>query len=268
MPISYILDKVLKADAEHRLPETTAYRIERIGTDDTSEAYLEIGGRTTGKIIVDTSPMHQTETNKLGLTKLEDLYYFAPPKEPLIFRGTSGKKCRIVGKAIKYMAGEVPSPEDLARFAQQVRKHIKTFYGSKTLAVDEDWADGRELTVFEITPLTTEKILLDNIAMMKFTNITVAEADVAMIPKIDGNPIIADIKEPPYQGIDAISMPYPPKDTTEEIPFSFKDIPIEVLGDKTLSIIAKNVSGATISPTAGTALKVEFRCLARYEKKE
>jgi len=267
MPRTYILDKVLKAGVEHRLPPTTGYKIFALGTDDTAEAYVEIGGKKTGKIIQDIAPLHVTETNKLGLAQLNELYYYVPPKETLIFRGATDKKMRIKGQVIEYLAGEVPAVEDVARFDVQHKKHIKTLAGYIELATDEKWAKERELTVFEITPLTTEILIFDNIAMVKFTNVTVTEGDIAIIPKIDGDPVVADVKEPPYMGYDAISMPYPPADTTEELPFTLKDIPIKVVGDQTFSLIARNESGTDLSPPAGTKIRVDFRCLVRYEKK-
>jgi len=267
MPKTYILDKILRARDEHRLPPTTGYKIYAIGTDDTAEAYIEIGGKKTGKIIQDIAPLHVTSSNKLGLAQLDTLYYFVPPKETLIFKGATGKKARIKGHVIEYLAGEVPAIEDVARFDVQHKKHIKTLTGYVELGTDEKWVKERELTVFEITPLTTEILIFNNVGMIKFTNVTVAEGDIAIIPKLDGDPIVADVKEPPYMGYDAISMPYPPADATEEQPFSFKDIPIKVLGDQTFSLIARNESGTDLTPPTGTKIRVDFRCLVEYEKK-
>jgi len=267
MPKTYILDKVLSAGVEHRLPPTVGYKIFAIGTDDTAEAYIEIGGKSTGKIIQDIAPLHTTETNKLGLVQLDTLYYYVPPKETLIFRGTTDKKARIKGQIIEYLAGEVPALEDVARFDVQHKKHIKTLAGYIELATDEKWAKERELTVYEVTPLTTEILNFNNVAMVKFTNVTVKEGDVAIIPKIDGDPVVGDVKEVPYMGYDALSLPYPPADTTEELPFSLKDLPIKVLGDQTFSLIARNESGTDLAPPAGTKIRIDFRCLVEYEKK-
>jgi len=68
-------------------------------------------------------------------------------------------------------------------------------------------------------------------------------------------------------GIDILSMPRPPADTTEETPFSLAEFPIAVEGDHTLSIRAKNVSGASISPSTGTSLTVYVTAIAKFYRK-
>ena len=97
---------------------------------------------------------------------------------------------------------------------------------------------------------------------------TVNEGDFGVKFYIDNSPLEFDVADNLMEGIDSLSMPSPPADTTEELVFTLKDFPIELLGDHTLSIKVKNTSGASKSPSAGSAWSVTVTVVAKYERSE
>ena len=84
---------------------------------------------------------------------------------------------------------------------------------------------------------------------------------------LDGVPLDQLTSSPGQFGIDARSMPVPPADSTEEIPFTLEGHPIHVLGDHTLSVKARNTSGGALSPTSGDSIIVTFYAIAKYLRK-
>jgi len=103
--------------------------------------------------------------------------------------------------------------------------------------------------------------------MVGIVNVTFAEGDFGLTIYLDNTHIPFDWAEGIQRGIDVLSCPRPPADTTEQVPFSLKDFPIEVLGDHTISLRAINTKGADLTPAAGTSIDVTVTCIVEYLKK-
>ena len=264
----WVLDKIIKQGTEYRTKTRQAYVIRKIGTDSSSSAKLKIDGKDTGIIDNESAPIHKLTTNLLGPLDLRDEYYVIPPEVKFEFDGASGSKCRIIGQIINLEVGEGLEAELLSRFAEQHKKYRTTYDGSFALGTDEAWGNNVEYEILSLTPLTTEKVTLDDVVMVSISGGTVSEGDFGVEFYLDNSPFEVDVAENAPRGIDVLSMPYPPKEDTEMIVFTLKDMPIEVLGDHTLSIRVRNVSGADKSPASGSAWSVKVKLVAKYERTE
>ena len=266
----YPLDKIFVQGTTYELPADRFYVIRKIGTDATSDTYLYIDGVATGKIISEVAPLHRTSSNLLGPLDLGELYYVVPPNKKFTIEGPSGAKVRCIGLIGVLAPGEtLPGPYS-TRFPVQGKHYITYVKGSVTLAsAGESWAADAETEVYSLTPKTVEKYVFNNIAMAKVENASasISEGEVAIRFFLEGTPLDILTSEPGKKGIDILSMPYPPAATTEERPFTLKDLPIEVPGDYTLSVKAVNVSGSAISASSGADMTCTFAAIVEYLKK-
>lgn len=260
------LDKVLTAGTEYVTPKRIAYIIEKIGTNSSGDAYLEIEGRKTGVINSTVAPLHVTSSNKLGPLDLGKLYYFIPPETKFKFVGDSGSKCRIIGKTLILSPGESVPDEYMTRFEAQSRHYFKYVEGTYSHGTDVAWTANDENEVLSITPLTIEKYIFNRILMASVENVTISEGDMAITVYLDNTPIPFDWAENIQRGIDVLSCPRPPSDSTEEVPFTFEHLPIEVTGDHTISFRAINTSGADLTPASGTSITVTITAIVEYLK--
>jgi len=101
--------------------------------------------------------------------------------------------------------------------------------------------------------------------MAKVANYTPSEQDLSIRFYVEGIPLDFVLEKTATGGIDFLSAPYPPTETSEHEAFSLKDYPIEVLGDHTLSVKARNISGASITPATGTSLNFDIACIVEYQ---
>lgn len=261
------LDKILKAGTVYETPKRVGYVIKKIGTNSsTSTAKLVIDRKEVGEIDADVAPLRPTSSNKLGLLDLGELYYVVPPETKFYFEGDSGSYMRIVGDIVQVEAGEGLPGDLMTRFAEQTRKFVTTVSGSLSLATDEAWGADEEKEVYTLTPLTIEKYTFNNFLGVNVTGNTVNPGDFAIIFKMDNIPFELDVAESLMYGVDALSAPLPPDAADGEEPFTLKETPIEVMGDRTLSILLRNTSGADKSPTAGSAWGVTMKAIVVYEK--
>ena len=262
------LDKIITQGTTYETGTRVGYVIRKVGTDSSGSANLKINGKSLGYFDSEVAPLHKTSSNLLGPMDLEDYFYVVPPETKFELEGDSGAKARIIGEAVFLDVGEA-FPADLkSRFEEQGRKYKTTYDGSFSLGTDEAWGADTEYEILSLTPLTIERVLLDGIVMVSISGGTVNEGDFGVRFYLDDSPMEFDVAENLMKGIDVLSMPYPPKDTTEEIAFTLKDFPIEVLGDHTLSIKVRNVSGSSKSPSSGSAWSVSVKLVAKYEKSE
>jgi len=264
----WILDKIIKQGTEYETPKRVGYVVEKVGTDSSEESYFMVGDKRTTDIINTIAPLHKTSSNLLGLLDISELPVVIPPSTKFTFNGASGSKARIVGKAVFLDPGEGMPAEFLTRYAEQHRKYFTYYKGSFALGTDEAWKAGAEYEILSLTPLTIEKITLDSFVLVSISGNTVNEGDFGVKFYIDNSPLEFDVAENLMEGIDSKSMPSPPADSTEMIPFSLKDFPIELTGDHTLSIKVKNTSGADKSPASGSNWSVEVLVVAKYERAE
>jgi len=262
------LDKIIKQGTVYTTKKRMGYVIRKIGTNSSGSGYIQIDNKALGYIDSEIAPIHKLTSNLLGPLDLEEFFYVVPPETKLEWKGDSGSKLRIVGDMVFLDPGEGFPAELLTRFAEQKRKYLTTYEGSFSLGTDVAWPDDTEYEILSLTPLTIEKLTLKYVVMLSITGGTVSEGDFGVIFKLNGVSLEEWLAENAPAGIDALSMPYPPKEDTEMLTFTLKDFPIEVLGDNTFSIFVKNVSGADKSPSSGSAWSVEAKLVALYEKAE
>ena len=258
--------RVLKEGVTYRAKPRQAFIIERIGCDAATKCALKVANVTTGVIDRDVAPLHKTSSNLLGMLDLGSLFYVVKPEEEFAIEADSGAKAVVAGKALILESGE-PIPSELeARHSEQGKHYLRKFEGSFSLGTDVAWGADVAYEVLSITPLTDEKIVLNNVFMVSISGDTVNEGDFAVELWLDNVPIENITAENWYAGYDAKYAPYPPADTTEMIALSFKENPIEVLGDHTLSVKVRNVSGASKSPASGSSWTVKVKFVAEYLK--
>jgi len=264
----WLLDKIIKQGVEYETPKRVGYVIEKIGTDSSKESYLMVGDKRTTDIISTIAPLHKTSSNLLGLLDISELPVVIPPSTKFSFYGASGSKARIVGKSVFLDPGEGMPGDYLTRYGEQHKRYFTYYEGSFALGTDEAWKAGAEYEILSLTPLTIEKITLDSFVLVSISGDTVNEGDFGVKFYIDNSPLEFDVAENLMEGIDSKAMPSPPADTTEMIPFSLKEFPIELTGDHTLSIKVRNTSGADKSPASGSNWSVSVIVVAKYERSE
>jgi len=240
--------------------------IKKIGTNAASDTHLKIDNKPLGNIIDLVAPLHVTSSNKLGPASLGNYYYVVPPETKFEVEGEAGAMMRLIGSIGKLEPGEAVPADVLSRFANQHNAYITHIIASYSLGTDVALAADQEVEVLSLTPKTIEKYVLAGVIEASVENYSPKEGELAVRFYIDNSPLDALTSEPGRirGGIDILSMPRPPADATEEIPFSLAENPIELPGDHTLSIRVRNVSGGSISPASGTSLTFYIDALAIY----
>ncbi|MHC1630759.1 MAG: hypothetical protein ACXQT4_00415 [Methanotrichaceae archaeon] len=266
----YKLDKIFVEGTTYETPNDRFYVIKRIGTDGTSATKLVIDGVETGEIINEVAPLHRTSSNLLGPLGLGDLYYVVPPNKTFYIDGPSGAKVRAIGQIGKLAPGEALPADHASRFTDQGKHYLTYEKATATLAAaSADWAADAETDVLSLTPKTVEEYIFNNVVMAKVENAaaTPSEGDVAIRFYLEGTPLDILTTEPGKKGVDLYSAPYPPAATTEEEPFSLKDLPIKVAGDNTFEIKILNTSGAAITASSGNDMTATIAAIVEYLKK-
>jgi len=264
MPKKFKLDKIIKQGTTYTTEEREVIVIKRVGTNSSGDARLVIDRKKLGLIDNEVAPLHITSSNLLGALDLEELFYVIPPETEFELEGDSGSKGRIIGEHVYLTIGEATPANLLARFDEQHKQYKTKYDASWTLGTDITWVADAEYEILSLTPLTTEKILIDGIILTAISGDTVAEGDFGVIFYVDNVPIELFTAKNLMDGIDSKSMPKPPADATEEQAFTLKDFPIEVLGDHTFSIRVRNTSGANKAPATGSSWEVKIKLIARY----
>ena len=269
MPI-FSLDTYLTQGVVYETRARQAIKIEKIGTNADNPAvglYLFIDNKATGPIIQDIAPLHKINTRFLDLLDLGSLYYVIPPKTKFEVRGQSGAKMRIKGKLAMLAPGE-PVPNDwMTRFEVQHKRYYTYWYKYLDWSAGKTFAAEEEALVGEITPLTPEIYTFSGLAEAKIAGYTPAEGEIGIRFAIDTTWLDELLEAPKTAGIDILSMPYPPTETTNHVPFTLENSPIQVLGDHTFKVFARNNKGAAISVPAAAGNGIYFLALAEYEKR-
>jgi len=262
----FALDKILAVNTEYETSKRLGYVIRRVGTNSSGSAKLVIDGKELGTVKSAVAPLHKTSSNLLGLLDLKDEFLVVPPSTKFKFTGDSGSKMRIQGEIVSLTPGEGFPSDLMSRFMNQHKVYRTLYEGSFSLGTDVTWVNGAVYEVLSLTPLTSEKVTLDDVVLVSISGDTVEEGDFGVEFYLDNVPFEPEVAESLMRGIDSKAMPSPPADTTEMIPFSLKDFPIEVLGDHTLSIRVRNTSGSDKSPASGSSWSVTVSVVAKYER--
>ena len=270
MPMASVpLDKILAQGTTYETHEREAWIIQKLGTDSSTLGYLSIDGKTTTYIHTTAAPLHKTSSNLLGPVDLGSLRLIVPPETEISWGGASGSVLRVIGTKLILAPGESLETSLMNRFEKQVNEYIYVVEGSYSHGTDTDWTDGDENEVVSLTPSTIERYVFDGVVMAELENASasISEGDMVITFYLDNNPLENITGTNIEAGIDILSMPRPPADSTEETPFTLESFPIVVEGDHTLSIRAKNISGSSISPSSGASLTVYVTAIAKYYRK-
>jgi len=265
----YSLDKILSTNTTYTMEEDRYFVIRKIGVGTTSDVTVNVDGTPCGTFISTVAPLHKTSSNLLGPVDLSRHFIVVPPERKLLFSSSASASVRIVGDLVVLSPGESVLGEHMDRYNSQFNSYITYVSGSYSLGTDVAWADGTEYTVYSLTPATIEEYMFNNFVGVTIENLsaTLSEGDVGIRFFLDGVPFDQLTSNPGQFGIDALSMPAPPADTTEEIPFTLEKFPISVLGDHTFEIKARNTSGGSLSPSSGTSITITVYALAHYLRK-
>ena len=269
MPRAVPLDKILTQGTTYTTHEREAWIIKKLGTNSSTRGYVKIDGKETTYIHTTAAPVHKTSSNLLGPINLGNLYLVVPPETDISWEGASGSILRVVGTKLILSPGESLEASLMDRFNRQPNEYIYVIEDSYSHGTDTAWTAGDENEVVSLTPKTIEKYVLDSVVMADISNTAsaVSEGQFVITFYLDNNPLENITGDNINAGIDVLSMPRPPADSTEEMPFSLESFPIAVEGDHTLSIRCKNVSGSDISPTSGTSITVTVTAVAKFFRK-
>jgi len=266
MPAKFKLDTILTEAKDYQTPERVALVIKAIGTNGATDTRLVIDNKPVGAIKEIVSPLHVTETNKLGPLALGDLYYVVPPETAIKVEGPSGAKVRCIGELLMLAPGEALPAGLKARFDIQIDHYLTFVEKTYSHGTDVKLVVDAEAEILSLTPKTIETYLFNNVVMASVANYTPAEGDLAIRFYVDNAPLDAILEKTKVGPADLLSLPRPPKDDTGEAPFSLCDYPIEVLGDHTISIRVRNTKGADISPAAGTGLAFTVTAVCVFKR--
>lgn len=250
------LDKIFEVGTTYKTHERVCYLIKKLGTNDTSAIKLVIDNKHTGSLIQNVAPAYKTNSTIVGPLSLEEMYYVIPPETDFYVSGTSGKYMRAIGTILLLAPGESVPGDLMARFNAQFDKYRTYVSGSYAFGTDEAWSNGTEITLLSLTPKTIETYLFNNLVFIEYSNMSPSPGDIMVNFYIDDNPLENLYKDPVKPGIDLLSIPAYNGASANEDPFTLRDYPIELKGDHTLKVTAKNVSGADITPPTGTAISL------------
>jgi len=269
VPKAVPLDKILAQGTTYTTHEREAWIIKKLGTDSSTRGYVKIDGKETTYIHTTAAPVHKTSSNLLGPISLGNLQLIVPPETDIEWAGASGSILRVIGTKLILEPGESLEAGLMDRFNRQPNEYIYIIEDSYSHGTDTAWTDGDENEVVSLTPRTIERYVLDGVVMAALSNLsgTLSEGDMVITFYLDNNPLENITGTNIDAGIDILSMPRPPADTTEETPFTLESFPIAVEGDHTLSIKAKNISGGDLSPSSGTSLTVTVTAVAKFYRK-
>ncbi|MBW2675545.1 MAG: hypothetical protein JRD89_19400 [Deltaproteobacteria bacterium] len=260
------LRKILDANTEYEQEVNRAYVIRKIGTDDTAVQQLFIDGKALTKGINTVNPLRATDSNRWGPLDLGDLFLVIPPKYKFEIKGTTGKITVIDGEVHIYEPGEAVERELMDRFGRQhnLYRTFDTF--SYSHGTDEKWLDDQEVTIASITPPSNERYTFDGIVGVKFTEVTLADGTAGIRMLLDGRPLDILGTGVGRKGIDAMAIPWPPTDATQEETITLEKTPVVVEPDHTLEVTAVNTSGADITPGAGASVGIDLVLGYRKER--
>jgi len=260
---TFVLDKILVEGTSYRTHPRVALKINKIGTNAASATHLKIDGKVLGDLIEDVAPLHYENTKINGLLDISKLPYVVPPDTDFTVEGASGAKVRIVGTLYQLAPGEAVPGDIMSRFSEQPSRWMQYVTGSHSFGAETEWAAGNEVTIYTLTPSTIEKYVFNNLLMIDYTGFTVNPGDVAIQFYMDNNPIEYLESVNLDMGVDLLSIPHQDDVAVNLDVFTLKDFPIEVLGDHTFKVTAKNVSGSAITLSSAS---ITLYAVVEYSK--
>jgi hypothetical protein len=262
------LDKVVPAGTTFETEKREAFVVQFIGTNSATDGTLFIDDKPVITIKSLVAPHRLRDANLLGPLGLGDLYIVVPPETRYLWSAAAGTVVRFIGTKILLDPGEVLGEPHFSRYRAQFNSIIVYREGTYNHGVGNAWPAGEEHEVLKIRPAVIEKYVFNNVLMASVENVSggVADGDWGITIYIDGQPIDFINHAGEKKGIDVLSAPRPPTDSTEEVPFSLANYPIEIPGDHEISFRVVNNSGAAKSPPAGAAIIATITVLASYSR--
>ena len=268
---TYLLDKVISVNTTYRAETDKAYVIKAIGTDSSSKATLYVDETPVLETLTTLAPLFKTSSNLLGPFKLGNLFIVVPPTKTFRFTGASGSKMRIIGDIVELAPGETLTPDLMSRYSAQGREYYTYLSFSYSHGTDTAWSAGDENVIgyggtsgAAFTGPVAEKWTLNNFIGVDIDNVSggLTYGQFGLRFYINDRPLdIVDTNMGPI-GIDVYSMPLPPADTTNEVPFMLTEKPFEIEPGMDFKITLTNVSGSDISPTSGASIDVTVYAIA------
>jgi hypothetical protein len=252
MPKKLILDKLFDVGVTYRCEEDKYYVIRKVGTNSTSKATLYIDGHPVLDIIDKIAPNAQTSGNRNQLLDLGELYLVVPRNKTLNFTGSTGSTMRLVGELYILGAGESESPEHLSRFKAQSTNYFTYLSASVSKSAGTVISAGAEETVLDWTAPVDETWTFDNLYMAEGMSDTTNVPQMYSRIYIEESPLDLLQTAMGKKGISGLSAPYPPRDAVNAVPFSLKDMPLEILPGKSLRITYVNTGSDYTVPTGTT----------------
>jgi len=264
----YKLDKFVAMNREFTMETYRAYIIEAWGTDDGMEVTARVDAKKVGAILDDLAPLRVINVNTGGPISLEDKPIVVPPDKTLKFEGTDGRFVHITGKIIELAMGEALPPDYLTRFEQQHNLYYTCVKGPDNVGTDTNMLDGAEVEIYTLTPTTIEEYVFNHRMYVDQTatgDPAEAEGNLGVRLYLDGVPFDHILAATGRRGMNRFEMEPPLRSATySSVPFTLKDHPITVPGDKTLSVTLMNVSGTTLFTVAQATFT--FYAVALYKK--
>ena len=265
MPKKFPLDVILEEGDEYETGVREALVIREIGTnatDETAPAKLVIDNKPTGEITETLSPLSKINTLFVALLALGKLFYVVPPETPVKVEGPAGLEIRCVGEILKLAPGEVLPTDLMARFNTQPKHYLTFEYGTVDWSAGKTFADKEEVEVLSLTPKTIERVIFNGLVEAKCPDWSRAMHEIGLRFYLDNAPLDFLLEKTPIGGVDLYDTPYPPAEDADHRAFTLAGYPIEVLGDHTISIRQRNISGApiTIGAVAGNGPYVAAIC--------
>lgn len=254
----YPLDKIFVQGTTYRAESDKGYVIRKVGTGSTTKGSIVVAGGPTVEVVDDFAPLAKLNTNLFGLFDLGDYPIVVPPDRTLEFTGTSGAKWRLVGEIIELAPGEVFPEALLARYHEQNSVYWSYKTDSYSHGTDTDWGAGVSKDVLEFTVPAGEMWRFNSILAVSIANVSggLSAGQFGIVVYKDDKPFDLIETTMGMKGLDAVSLPLPPKEDVNFEAFSLKDFNWAFEPGRTLRIACVNVSGSDISPSAGTSITV------------
>lgn len=267
------LDKSYVTNTEYQAEHDKGLVITHVGTDTASDVTMKIDAKACGIINNAFAPKHKINTKLLTPLDLKNLFLVVPPSYKFTFESTATANVRLKGKLLVLGPGEAFPTDLLSRFAGQHNHYYTYELGTLAIAAAAAaWATDVEKVILTLSPTTIERYVLNHLFMAKAhrdTTVTAAQGEVGVKFYLDGAPLdVLRVTAPTMgpEGLDVLSTPYPPAETTEFEAFTLEGFPLEVLGDHVLEVAAKNISGGDLPGAAAETWTADVLAVVEYQK--
>ncbi|MEM3944696.1 MAG: hypothetical protein QXJ59_11495, partial [Thermofilaceae archaeon] len=241
--------------------------IEEVGFKDEGEYKFLVDRKETTPLLGPLPYYDDSKTYGSKPLALGALPIVVPPETAWSITGSPSTTVLLLGRKVQLGIGEAIPDEITRRFAEQYNRYLKIYKGSISLAVNQAWAAGAELTALQFTTLANERVTFNGPALVRWSGFTLNPGSVVLRFYMDGRPIENVYRTGWEPGIDLKTLT-----TVSEYrnygarPFSLERLPIVINPNTVFTVTMENISGADITPASGQAISIELWLLAVYEK--